>query len=167
VLGVKAPSLYRYFPDKEALEAAVAEEILNLMLCEFRAASETADAETRFRRLTDVYLRFARERSSALRVRRTEPPSPQVRLKSGQGRLEPADRGREWCVRTAGRHRRCCRYLVLLCMATPPLSSPVRSELPGPRRGVETFLSNFRTRADHVGKGHSTRATGVPRRKKP
>jgi len=42
-LGVKAPSLYRYFPHKEVLEAAVAEEIFNLMLGEFRAASESAD----------------------------------------------------------------------------------------------------------------------------
>src|SRR5947209_2773382 len=61
-LGVKAPSLYRYFPDKEALELAVAAEILNLMLCEFQAASATTDADTRFRRIVNAYLRFARER---------------------------------------------------------------------------------------------------------
>jgi hypothetical protein len=30
------PSLYRYFPHKEALEVAVAEEILNVMLRELR-----------------------------------------------------------------------------------------------------------------------------------
>ena len=61
-LGVKAPSLYRYFPDKEALEVAVAEEILNVMLVDFRRASATKNPEHRFRRVVAIYLRFARER---------------------------------------------------------------------------------------------------------
>jgi AcrR family transcriptional regulator len=63
-LGVKAPSLYRYFADKEALELAVAAEILNFMLGEFQAASASPDPNTRFRRVADAYLRFARERFS-------------------------------------------------------------------------------------------------------
>lgn len=61
-LGVKAPSLYRYFPDKQALEVAVAEVILDAMLVEFRAASATSHPEARFRHVVNVYLRFARER---------------------------------------------------------------------------------------------------------
>jgi AcrR family transcriptional regulator len=61
-LGVKAPSLYRYFSDKEALEVAVAEKILSVMLGEFHAASSAADPDTRFRRTVDAYLHFARER---------------------------------------------------------------------------------------------------------
>jgi AcrR family transcriptional regulator len=61
-LGVKAPSLYRYFPDKQALEVAVAEEILAGMLAQFRAVSATVNPETKFRRVVNVYLRFARER---------------------------------------------------------------------------------------------------------
>lgn len=61
-LGVKAPSLYRYFLDKEALELAVAAEILGVMLVEFQTASASADPDTRFRRVADAYLRFARER---------------------------------------------------------------------------------------------------------
>jgi AcrR family transcriptional regulator len=61
-LGVKAPSLYRYFPDKQALEVAVAEVIMNAMLLEFRAASAATLPEARFRRIVTVYLRFARER---------------------------------------------------------------------------------------------------------
>ena len=63
-LGVKTPSLYRYFPHKEALEIAVAEEVLNAMLGELQAATATADPnpEIRFRRTADAYLRFARER---------------------------------------------------------------------------------------------------------
>jgi AcrR family transcriptional regulator len=61
-LGVKAPSLYRYFSNKEELEVAIAEEILRLMLVEFRTASASVDPATRFRRVVAVYLRFARER---------------------------------------------------------------------------------------------------------
>lgn len=61
-LGVKAPSLYRYFPHKQALEIAVAEEILKIMLGELRAASPTVNPDTRFRKTVDTYLRFARER---------------------------------------------------------------------------------------------------------
>jgi AcrR family transcriptional regulator len=61
-LGVKAPSLYRYFPDKEAPEVPVAGEILSVMLIEFRTASAIADPDSRFRRMVDAYLRFARER---------------------------------------------------------------------------------------------------------
>jgi AcrR family transcriptional regulator len=61
-LGVKAPSLYRYFLDKGTLEVAVAEEILTIMLGEFRTAFVAADPDARFRRMVDTYLRFARER---------------------------------------------------------------------------------------------------------
>ena len=61
-LGVKAPSLYRYFPHKEALEVAVTEEILSVMLDELQAAAATANPEIRFRRTAEAYLHFARER---------------------------------------------------------------------------------------------------------
>ncbi len=63
-LRVKAPSLYRYFSDKEALEVAVAESIMGTLLTEFRTVSATGDPETRFRNVVDVYLRFARQRFS-------------------------------------------------------------------------------------------------------
>ena len=63
-LGVKAPSLYRYFPHKEALEVAVAEEVLSAMRAELQTACEGEDAESRFRATADAYLRFARERFS-------------------------------------------------------------------------------------------------------
>ena len=61
-LGVKAPSLYRYFPHKEALELAVAEEVFNGMRAELQTASEDSDPERRFRATAEAYLRFARER---------------------------------------------------------------------------------------------------------
>lgn len=61
-LGVKAPSLYRYFPDKEALELAVADEALRAILAELQKVAKTPDPEIRFRRTAKAYLRFARER---------------------------------------------------------------------------------------------------------
>lgn len=61
-LGVKAPSLYRYFADKEALEVAVAEEIMKVMLVQFRTASAAKNPERRFRRVVAIYLDFARRR---------------------------------------------------------------------------------------------------------
>ena len=63
-LGVKAPSLYRYFPDKEALEMAVAEKILDIMLDEFQTKITSVDPDTVYRNLAHTYLRFARERFS-------------------------------------------------------------------------------------------------------
>lgn len=63
-LGVKAPSLYRYFPQKEALEIAVAEEILTAMLAELQPLAATADPAIRFRKTAEAYLRFARDRFS-------------------------------------------------------------------------------------------------------
>jgi hypothetical protein len=88
----------------------------------------------------------------------------------GQRRLEPADRGCEWRVpgiRTTPPLLSLCGPS---CTATSRLRTPVRSGASGPKggleRGMEAFLSNFRNRAEPVGKGHSTRATGVQRRKK-
>ena len=63
-LGVKAPSLYRYFSDKEVLEVALAEEIMRIMLVDFRTTPVTLKPATRFRRIVEIYLRFARERFS-------------------------------------------------------------------------------------------------------
>jgi AcrR family transcriptional regulator len=63
-LGVKAPNLYRYFPDKQALELALAEMIWGLMLEELRSPLELSDADVRFRTMADAYLSFARERFS-------------------------------------------------------------------------------------------------------
>ena len=64
LLGVKAPSLYRYFPQKEALEAAVAANVLAAVLAALQTASESEDPRTRFRQTAEAYLRFAREHFS-------------------------------------------------------------------------------------------------------
>ena len=61
-LGVKAPSLYRYFPQKEVLELAVAYEALEAMSVALQRASAFQDAEKRFRKTAEAYLRFARDR---------------------------------------------------------------------------------------------------------
>ncbi len=61
-LGVKAPSLYRYFSTKHALEMAIAEAILRLMYAELAFASALSDPETRFTEMAAAYLRFARKR---------------------------------------------------------------------------------------------------------
>ncbi len=61
-LGVKAPSLYRYFPHKDALELAVAEEACRAILAELGKVAATTDGESRFRGTADAYLRFARAR---------------------------------------------------------------------------------------------------------
>ena len=63
-LRVKPPSLYRYFPHKEALEIAVAEEILEAMLGDLLPASAAAGPDTRFRETVAAYLHFARQRFS-------------------------------------------------------------------------------------------------------
>jgi hypothetical protein len=61
-LALRRPVCIATFGTKEALEAAVAEEILTVVLGEFQTASAAADPDTRFRRIVDAYLRFAHER---------------------------------------------------------------------------------------------------------
>ena len=61
-LGVKAPSLYRYYPQKGALELAVAEEALRLMCRELQRAAKVSDPEARLRKTAQAYLRFARNK---------------------------------------------------------------------------------------------------------
>ena len=92
-------------------------------------------------------------------------------IRRGQGCLEPADRGREWRVPGIRTTPPLLSLSGPSCTATSRLSPPVRSGASGLKggleRGMEAFLSNFRSRAEPVGNGHSTRAAGVRRRKKP
>jgi AcrR family transcriptional regulator len=169
-LGVKAPSLYRYFPHKEALEVAVAEEILNLMLREFRAASESADPETRFRRLTDAYLRFARERLPFYSFVAQSRLPQKYGSKAGKAvwnlLIEAASGVSGQPDDTAAA---VATWSFLHGYATLEHSGAFGASGPkgGLERGVEAFLSNFRSRAQPVRRGHSTRAADVRRRKKP
>ena len=169
-LGVKAPSLYRYFPHKEALEVAVAEEVLNVMLGELQAASETADPDTRFRRTADAYLRFARERFPLyLFVVQTRLPET-YGSKAGKAvwnlLLEAASGVSGQPDDTAAA---VATWSFLHGYATLEHSGAFGASGPkgGLERGVEAFLSNFRHRAEPVRRGGPTRATNVRRRKKP
>ena len=60
-LGVKAPSLYRYFADKGALELAVAEEALRRMRGEVEPAAAAVDPKARIMATANAYLHFTRE----------------------------------------------------------------------------------------------------------
>lgn len=61
VLGVKAPSLYRYFPNKSALELAVAEAALKQMCSELEPAGALAEPKAKFMGTANAYVHFARE----------------------------------------------------------------------------------------------------------
>jgi AcrR family transcriptional regulator len=169
-LGVKAPSLYRYFPQKKTLEVAVVEEILNLMLREFRAASESADPETRFRRLMDAYLRFARERfpfySFVVQSRLPQKYGSKAGKAVWNLLIEAASGVSGQPDDTAAA---VATWSFLHGYATLEHSGAFGASGPkgGLERGVEAFLSNFRSRAEPVRNGHSTRAADVRRRKKP
>jgi AcrR family transcriptional regulator len=168
-LGVKAPSLYRYFPDKGALEVAVAEEILTVMLGEFRTASATADPAARFRRVVDAYLRFARERFPLYAfVMQNRHPE---RYGSGAGKavwnllLEAASGVSGQPDDTAAA---VATWAFLHGYATLERSGAFGPSGPkgGLERGVEAFLSNFSSRAQPVRKEHLPRAADVRRQKK-
>jgi AcrR family transcriptional regulator len=169
-LGVKAPSLYRYFQDKEALEVAVAEEILIVMLGEFRTASATADPATRFRRMTDAYLRFARKRFPLYAfVMQNRHPE---RYGSGAGKavwnllLDAASGVSGQPDDTAAA---VATWAFLHGYATLEHSGAFGPSGPkgGLERGVEAFLSNFRSRTQPIRKEHPARATDVRPKKTP
>jgi AcrR family transcriptional regulator len=169
-LGVKAPSLYRYFPHKEALEVAVAEEILTVMLGEFQAASANADADTKFRRMVDAYLRFARERFSlyAFVVQSSRPE--RYGSKAGKALwnllLEAASGVSGKPDDTAAA---VATWSFVHGYATLEHSGAFGASGPkgGLERGVEAFLSNFRSSAQPMRKEHPLQAADVRLRKKP
>jgi AcrR family transcriptional regulator len=169
-LGVKAPSLYRYFPDKEALEVAVAEEILSVMLVEFRTASATSDTEIRFRRMADAYLRFARERFPlyAFVMQNRHPERYGSRagkavwnllLEAASGVSGQPDDTPAAVATWAFLHG----YTTLEHSGAFGASGPKG----GLERGLEAFLSSFRSRAQSDRKERSARTANVQRRKKP
>jgi AcrR family transcriptional regulator len=168
VLGVKAPSLYRYFPDKEALEIAVAEEILTVMLGEFRTASATANPATKFRRMTSAYLRFARERFPLYAfVMQNRHPE---RYGSGAGKavwnllLEAASGISGQPDDTAAA---VASWAFLHGYATLEHSGAFGPSGPkgGLERGIEALLSNFSSRAQPIRKKRPSRAAGIRRKK--
>ncbi len=169
-LGVKAPSLYRYFPQKEALEIAVAEEILSAMLSELQAASETTNPETRFLRTVDAYLHFARERFSLYSFVMQNPFPETYQSKTGKAvwnlLLEAASSVSGHPDDTAAA---VATWSFLHGYATLEHSGAFGASGPqgGLERGVEAFLSNFRNSAQPVRREHPPREKNVRQRKKP
>lgn len=167
-LGVKAPSLYRYFPDKEALELAVAAEILDIMSVEFQAASTSADPQTRFLRLVDAYLHFARERFPLYAFVMQDRPE---RYGSRAGKavwnilLEAASSISRQHDDTAAA---VATWAFLHGYATLEHSGAFGPSGPkgGLERGVEAFLGNFRSSARSLRKEHPARVADVRQRKK-
>lgn len=169
-LGVRAPSLYRYFPDKEALEVAVAEAIQILILGEFQTASATADPDAKFCRIVDAYLRFARERFPLYAfVMQNRHPE---RYGSGAGKavwnlvLQAASGVSGQLDDTAAA---VAIWAFLHGYATLEHSGAFGPSGPkgGLERGVEAFLTDFRSHAKSLRKEDSVRAANVRRRKKP
>lgn len=147
-LGVKAPSLYRYYAHKEALEIAVAEEILNVMLGELQTASMTANPDIRFRKTADAYLRFARERFSLYSFVIQNRLPETYRSKAGKALwnllLESASAVSGQPDDTAAA---VATWSFLHGFATLEHSGAFGTSGPkgGLERGVEAFLSNFRS----------------------
>ena len=168
-LGVKAPSLYRYFPQKEALEVAVVEEIMNAMLVRMQAASATADPEARFRGMVDAYLRFARERfqlyTFVVQSGRPETYGSRAAKAVWNLLLEAASSVSGKPDDTAAA---VATWSFLHGYATLEHSGAFGVSGPkgGLERGVEAFLSSFRSLAQPSRKEHAPGATDVRRRKK-
>jgi AcrR family transcriptional regulator len=167
-LGVKAPSLYRYFPDKEALEVAVAGEILNVILGELQTASAAADPDTRFRRVAKAYLRFARQRFSLYAFVVQDRPE---RYESRAGKAvwnQLLDAASAVSGRPDDTAAAVATWSFLHGYATLEHSGAFGASGPkgGLERGVEAFLSSFSSQAEPVWKDNLPRATNARQRKK-
>lgn len=75
-VGIRAPSIYNHFPDKEALEAALIAEGFGEWSGRFEAARREADARSAF---AATYRAFAAEHPHLYRLM-TERPLPRTRL---------------------------------------------------------------------------------------
>ena len=67
-LGLAPNALYRYFSDRAALEAALADECARRLEVVLRKATHGADAAKSIRRMADTYLRFAKENHNLYEV---------------------------------------------------------------------------------------------------
>lgn len=60
-LGVRASSLYRHFPDRDALEAALADQVAAVLRERMDAAAEGKQGAGALRAAAEAYVRLARE----------------------------------------------------------------------------------------------------------
>ncbi len=159
-LSVKVPSLYRYFRDKDALELAVAEEALRAMLAEMQNPA-TTDPESRFRETVEAYLRFARERfplySFIVQNRIPGWYGSEVAKAVWNLLLEAASGVSGQPDDTAAA---VATWSFLHGYATLERSGAFGVSGPkgGLERGLDAFLSNFRSHADPMPERRSTQA---------
>jgi AcrR family transcriptional regulator len=67
-LGLAPNALYRYFSDRAALEAALADECARRLEIVLRKATQGADAAKSIRRMADAYLHFAKSNRNLYEV---------------------------------------------------------------------------------------------------
>ena len=67
-LGLAPNALYRYFSDRAALEAALADACARQLEMDLRKAARGADAAKTIRRMADAYLHFARNNRNLYEV---------------------------------------------------------------------------------------------------
>ena len=67
-LGLAPNALYRYFSDRAALEAALADECARRLEMALRKAAHGADAAKSIRRMANAYLRFAKQNRNLYEV---------------------------------------------------------------------------------------------------
>jgi AcrR family transcriptional regulator len=75
-LGIKAPSLYKYFPDKEALELALIQEGSKTLRLELEKVAQGKDIKKTFFGVSQSYLHFARTRPALYTLMMTKLSSP-------------------------------------------------------------------------------------------
>lgn len=76
-LNMKAPSLYRHFPDKDTLEQALVSEGAKAMKNELEKVSRGLKANQAFMEAAKAYLKFAKQRPALYTLMMTKLTSPE------------------------------------------------------------------------------------------
>lgn len=76
-LGMKAPSLYRHFPDKDALELALVHEGAKLLRFELEKVARGLKAHQAFQEIAKAYLKFAKQRPALYTLMMTKLSAPE------------------------------------------------------------------------------------------
>jgi AcrR family transcriptional regulator len=76
-LGIKAPSLYKYFADKEALELALVSEGAKLLRLELENVVQSRNTRKTFLAVSQKYLLFARQHPALYTLMMTKFSSPE------------------------------------------------------------------------------------------
>jgi AcrR family transcriptional regulator len=75
-LNIKAPSLYKYYADKEALELALIQEGSRELKLELEKVTQSKDIKKTFFAVSQSYLQFARRRPALYTLMMTKLSSP-------------------------------------------------------------------------------------------